>query len=164
MNIRRKSPEEKVYYYMKKEGLNPEEKKDLYYQLTILDWPYMMDCYGKDFTDRIVDRISEELVYDIESISHIIQLYNNVYGVYTLEFARLITRSYIRDKISFMKGLNQVKDEAINIVYAFRLNNVFPDNNIEKDMEEIKNSPLLTKEEKERAYNFFHMYKTICST
>ncbi|NLJ98540.1 MAG: hypothetical protein GX320_04635 [Tissierellia bacterium] len=160
-----RTPEEKIYFYVNKTKLNQNEKKDFFHQLTLLDWNQTIEDYGEGFNDRVIQMILNENIDDLENISDIIELYNNPYGIYTLEFADVIARVYRENKIRFIKGLNLVKDEAINIVYAFRLKRVFVDDLENKmDEEEILKSNILSEEEKETAKRFFKMYETICST
>ena len=165
MDQNNRTPGERIYTYINKNNLNYDEKKDFFYQLTLLDWNKTSEDYGEDFNDKIIQRVIKENIEDLESISNIILLYNNPYGVYTLEFAQVIAKIYERDKIKFIKGLNLVKDEAINIVYVFRLRKVFIDEKKKKrDLEEMQKSEALSKEEKEIAHTFFKMYETICFT
>lgn len=160
-----RTPEEKTYIYVNKIKLSQDEKKDFFYQLTLLDWNKTTKDYGKEFNDRIMQIVLKDNIDDLDNIAKIIELYNNVYGIYTLEFAEVIVEIYGRDKIKFIKGLNLVKDEAINIVYAFRLKNIFVDElEAKTDEEEILKSTALSNEEKETAKMFFKMYQTICFT
>ncbi len=143
------APEEKIYYYVNKTRLNNNEIKDLLYQLTMLNWDKIEQNYGRNISQRIIQKVIKMDIEDIESISNIILLYNNPYGIYTLEFVELITKIYSKDKIRFIKGLNLVKEEAINIVYVFRLRKIFIDDvELERDIEEIQNSQRLSYEEK----------------
>lgn len=157
--------EEKIYFYVNKKRLNQKDKKDFFYQLTLLDWNQTKKDYGENFNDRVIQLVLDFHIDDIESISNIIELYNNPYGIYTLEFAELVARIYQEDKERFIKSLNLVKDEAINIVYVFRLNRVFNDQaEAKRDEEELLGSNNLSDEEKETARKFFKMYETICFT
>lgn len=165
MDKNNSTPEEKTYTYVNKIKLNQDEKRDFFHQLTLLDWNKTTKDYGKEFNDRIMQIVLKDKIDDIENISKIIELYNNVYGMYILEFTEAIAEIYGRDKIKFIKGLNLVKDEAINIVYAFRLRNVFAGElEAKTDEEEILKSKALSEEEKETAKSFFKMYQTICFT
>ena len=90
------------------------------------------------------------------------RLYSNPYGAFTEKFANIIGEIYKYDKIKFIKALNIVKDEAINLVYVFRMQNIFEDE--DEDKFEILNSNKLSEEEIITTNNFFKMYKTICAT
>ena len=159
------TPEEKIYNYINKNVLDDVDRRDFFYQLTLLDWNKTAEDYGGGFNDSIIQWIKREDIKDSEDISNIILLYNNPYGIYTLEFAEIIDGIYQKDKIDFIRGLNLVKDEAINIVYAFRLQKTFVDDSKrEEDLKEIECYNKLSEDEKEIARMFFKMYETICHT
>src|SRR5699024_2880109 len=157
-----KISEELIYDYTNKSELTDTERKDFFYHLTLLDWNNIAKDYGESFNDKILKKIMNEKIEDLETMSNAILLYNNPYGIYTLEFGKLITKFYLKDKIKFIKALNLVKDETINIVYVFRLERIFPDDYTEDDSAEIQASNMLTDEEKETARMFFKMYRNIC--
>lgn len=118
--------EEIICKYLNKSNLTDIEKKDFFYQLSIIDWAEISEKYGEDFTFKILKKVQNTETNDLENISNIILLYNNPYGKFTKEFGEIITKRYLKDKIQFIKALNLVKDETINIVYVFRLEKPFP--------------------------------------
>ena len=110
----------------------------------------------------IFDYIENSSSFSLEELSGVLKLYNNPHGAYTIEFAKIISEIYIRDKIKFIKALNLVKDEIPNLVYAFRMEKVFQDEDIE--LNQIFSLNKLSQEEIHTANFFFKMYKTICSS
>lgn len=112
----------------------------------------------KDIFDYI--RNSEDL--SLEELSGVLKLYNNPHGAYTIEFAKIISGIYIKDKIKFIKALNLVNDEIPNLVYAFRMEKVFEDEDME--LNQILSLNKLSQEEIDTSNFFFKMYKTICSS
>ncbi|WP_025640256.1 hypothetical protein [Schnuerera ultunensis] len=157
-----KTSEELVYIYMNKSNLRNIEEKELFYHLSILDWNKMSEEYGEEFNRKILKKVQYTKTKDLENMSNIILLFNNPYGKFTKEFGEIITKLYIKDKIQFMKALNLVKDETINIVYVFRLEKTFTNDYTEDDLKEILYSNELSEEEKETAKMFFTMYRNIC--
>ncbi|CCQ97950.1 hypothetical protein CULT_750001 [[Clostridium] ultunense Esp] len=157
-----KTSEELVYIYMNKSNLRNIEEKELFYHLSILDWNKMSEEYGEEFNRKILKKVQYTKTKDLENMSNIILLFNNPYGKFTKEFGEVITKLYIKDKIQFMKALNLVKDETINIVYVFRLEKTFTNDYTEDDLKEILYSNELSEEEKETAKMFFTMYRNIC--
>lgn len=113
---------------------------------------------GKEIFSYIENYESLEL----DEVASILKLYNNPNGVYTLEFAEIIGRIYKTDKIRFIKALSLVEDEIPNLVYAFRLENVFDNEDVE--LNEILEKDKLSGEEIETANFFFKMYKKICTS
>lgn len=107
--------------------------------------------YIKDYDSR-----------SIEELAQILRLYNNPSGQYTVEFANIVGEIYKKDKIKFIKALNLVKDEGINLVYIFRMQKVFDDE--DREIAEAINSHKLSAEEIDTANTFLKMYKTICVT
>ncbi len=99
---------------------------------------------------------------NIEELGKILKLYSNPSGEFTIEFAKIAGEIYKNDKIKFIKALNLVRDEAINLVYVFRMEKIFEDE--DKEYTEILSSNQLTEEEIDTTYTFFKMYKTICAT
>lgn len=99
---------------------------------------------------------------ELDEVASILKLYNNPDGVYTLKLAEIIGKIYKTDKIRFIKALRLVEDEIPNLVYAFRLENVFEDEDVE--LNEILQKNKLSKEEIETANFFFKMYKRICAS
>ncbi len=110
----------------------------------------------------IFEYINDHSSKNLEELSKILKLYNNPSGLFTDEFANLVGEIYLKDKIRFIKALNLVKDEAINLVYIFRMKNIFVDE--DKEFISILNSNKLSQEELDTASTFIKMYKTICST
>lgn len=165
MDKNNENPEEIVYSYINKINLNEDERKDFFHQLVFLDWNKTSKDYGEGFNDKIIEKVMKIETEDIVNISNLIELYNNPYGVYTEEITRKVSNIYLKDKIKFIKALNLVKDESINIVYVFRTARVFEDDTkLQNDIEEIQNSKNLSTEEKETASMFFTMYKNICAS
>lgn len=157
-----KTREELVYEYVNKPDLMWTEEKEFFRYLSILDWNKISENYGEDFCLKILKKVQDTKTEDLENISNIILLYNNPYGKFTKEFGEIITKLYLKDKIHFMKSLNLVKDETINIVYVFRLEKIFTEDYIDDDIREIQSSNELSSEEKETARMFFTMYRNIC--
>lgn len=129
------------------------------------------ELYWGDWEDLLENpNKSEELFlyikdYDsrsIEELSQVLKLYSNPSGAFTIEFADIIARFYKSNKIKFIKALNLVQDEAINLVYVFRNLQIFSDG--DEELEEIINKGKLSQEEIDTANTFFQMYKTICSS
>lgn len=112
--------------------------------------------------DQIFSYIKDFPARSIKELAHILKLYSNPSGRFTIEFAKIIGEMYKYDKIKFIKALNLVKDEAINLVYLFRMQSLFEDEDREKD--DILNSNKLSEEEIDTTNSFFKMYKTICAT
>lgn len=160
--MHRKTSEELVYEYISKPNLSAIVEKDFFHHLSILDWNKITEDYGENFSHKILKKVQDTKTEDLGNMSNIILLYNNPYGKFTKEFGEIITKLYLKDKIQFMKALNLVKDETINIVYVFRLEKTFPNDYVEDDMKEIQNSNELSDEEKETAKMFFTMYRNIC--
>lgn len=91
-----------------------------------------------------------------------LKLYNNPSGAFTLEFANIIVDLYRYSKSKFIKALKIVKDESINLVYVFRNQKVFTDE--DEELKEILMMEELSEEDKEVAKDFFQMYKNICAS
>lgn len=164
------SNEDLIYKYMNQASLSSGEERDFYEKLSIIDWNELDENYGKDFSQKILRRVGETDTEDLENLSNIILLYNNPYGKFTKEFGEIISQLYLKDRIGFIKALNLVKDETINIVYVFRLEKTFPndytdgdrEDYTDGDREELEKSQELTEAEKETADMFFTMYRNIC--
>lgn len=105
--------------------------------------------YIKDYNSR-----------DLKELSNILKLYNNPSGLFTKEFANIVFEIYNKDRIRFIKALNLVKEEAINLVYVFRMRNFFIDE--DKEFMAMLNSKELSQEEIDTANTFLKMYRTIC--
>lgn len=130
--------------------------EDLYWA----DW----DEIGKNSSEfkTIFNYIENSNNFGLEELSGVLKLYNNPHGAYTIEFAKIVSEIYIRDKIKFIKALNLVKEEIPNLVYAFRMEKVFENEDIE--LNQILSLNKLSQEEIDTANFFFKMYKTICSS
>lgn len=156
----KKSLEEAIKKYINKEDLGLEDKVELLDDLYWADWQAIKDNSNIDI-DKLFNHLrSEDLT--IEEISKVLRLYNNLDGAYTFEFAEIIANLYKKDEVKFFQGLNLNPDEAINLVYVFRMVDVFDDGKIE--FQRIKEMKKLTEEEIETATTFFNMYETICNT
>lgn len=121
------------------------------------DWEY-----SKEQLDEIFDYLRDYNSRTIEELGQTLMLYSNPSGRLTEEFAILIEDIYKNDKIKFIRALNTVKEEAINLVYVFRMRRVFK--NEDEDYDEIIKTGKLSLEEIETTDMFFKMYKTICAT
>ncbi len=130
--------------------------EDLYWA----DWDEL--SANRDELDRIFKYLRDFEARDIDELANILTLYNNPSGAYTVEFAKIIIDFYRHNKIKFIKALNIVKDETMNLVYIFRNFKVFNDE--DKELEEILKQDDLTEEEKRTAFDFFQMYKNICGS
>lgn len=127
------------------------------------------ELYWSDWDELSNDRLNEIFQYikdyksrSIEELAEILRLYSNPSGKYTIEFANIIGEIYKNDKVRFIKALNLVKDEAINLVYVFRMQGIFIDE--DKEIAEILGSNKLSEEEIDTANSLLKMYKTICAT
>ena len=123
--------------------------EDLYWA----DWDEL--SANRDELDRIFKYLRDFEARDIDELANILTLYNNPSGAYTVEFAKIIIDFYRHNKIKFIKALNIVKDETMNLVYIFRNFKVFNDE--DKELEEILKQDDLTEEEKRTAFDFFQM-------
>lgn len=143
-----------------------KEELDLKYKVQLLDDLYWTDWDQlKNDPDIQIDKLFDYLQSEnlsIEEISKVVNLYNNLDGAYTFEFAEIIANLYKKDTIKFFQGLNLNPDETINLVYVFRMVDVFDDGDIE--LQKIKEMNKLTAEEISTANTFFNMYDTICNT
>lgn len=116
---------------------------------------------GSDNLEKIFGYLTSRNL-EVEEMAKVLSLYNNVAGAYTDKFANIIGNYYREDKIKFFKALNLNKDEAIYLVYIFKMLKIFEDG--DKEYEEVKNLNKLTDEELDTANMFFTMYRTICHT
>lgn len=154
-----KSLEEKIIHYINKYNLSIDESLDLIDSLYWADWTLL------DSKEEIVSKIFDYLNRDDlsnEETSKVLKLYNNPHGAYINEFAELILNVYVKDKIRFLKSLNIEKEEAINLVYIFRMNDIKVDEDREL-LDKITSSEL-SQEERDTANDFLKMYKNICNT
>ena len=124
------------------------------------DWDEIKEDEKK--SKEIFSYIENYESLELDEVASILKLYNNPNGVYTLEFAEIIGRIYKTDKIRFIKALSLVEDEIPNLVYAFRLENVFDNEDVE--LNKILEKDKLSGEEIETANFFFKMYKRICAS
>lgn len=116
----------------------------------------------KEKLNEIFKYIKDYDSKSIEELSNILKLYNNPSGLFTEEFAKIISEIYARDKVVFIKALNLVKEEISNLVYVFRMEMIFTDE--DKEFEPILGSNKLSQEEIETGKAFLKMYKAICAT
>lgn len=116
---------------------------------------------GSDNLEKIFGYLTSRSL-EVEEMAKVLSLYNNVAGAYTDKFANIIGNYYREDKIKFFKALNLNKDEAIYLVYIFKMLKIFEDG--DKEYEEVKDLNKLTDEELDTANMFFTMYRTICHT
>lgn len=116
---------------------------------------------GSDNLEKIFGYLTSRSL-EVEEMAKVLSLYNNVAGAYTDKFANIIGNYYREDKIKFFKALNLNKDEAIYLVYIFKMLKIFEDG--DKEYEEVKNLNKLTDEKLDTANMFFTMYRTICHT
>ena len=124
------------------------------------DWDELEKTDGK--IEEIFNYLNEFESFELEELSQVLKLYNNPSGAHTIEFAKVTSDIYNKDKVKFIKALHLVQDEIPNLVYAFRLEDVFADGDLE--FNEIVELNKLDPEEVETAKFFFKMYKTICSS
>ncbi|WP_313756073.1 hypothetical protein [Tissierella sp.] len=128
-----------------------------------LYWIDLAELLNKpDELNEIFEYIKDYNSRSIQELAQILRLYSNPSGVFTKEFAEIIRNVYRYNKIKFIKALNLIKDESINLVYVFRSKEVFED--VDKEVFEILNSNRLSEEEIDTTDTFFKMYKTICAT
>ena len=124
------------------------------------DWDKLAKEEGQ--IEEIFNYLNRFEELELKELGQVLKLYNNPSGAHTIEFAKLTGDIYNSDKVRFIKALHFVQDEIPNLVYAFRLENVFQDEDIELD--EIVSLNKLSPEEVDTAKFFFKMYKTICSS
>ena len=125
------------------------------------------ELYWGDFDElskieAVFNYLNEFESFQLDELSQVLRLYNNPSGAHTIEFAKLTGDIYNKDKIRFIKALHLVQDEIPSLVYAFRLEDVFADEEVE--LNEIIKLNKLSSEEIETARFFFKMYKRICSS
>lgn len=149
-----------VIVYINKEKLSDKERLELLDEIYWLAWDMLSIEYPEE-TKKIFSFLRNN-EFSEEEISLILKLYNNPHGAYTQEFSHIISNIYNKDKIKFIKALHLVPEEVGNLVYLFRNNKVFNDEEIE--LMEILSKQGLAEEEIDTANTFFRMYKTVCST
>lgn len=124
------------------------------------DWDELAKIKGK--VEEIFNYLNKFEDFQLDELAQVLKLYNNPSGAHTIEFAKLTGDIYNRDKARFIKALHLVPDEIPNLVYAFRLEEVFEDE--DEEFDEIISLNKLSPGEVETANFFFKMYKTICSS
>ena len=129
---------------------------DLYWA----DWDILDNDYPES-THKIFAYLNRKDLSD-EELSRILKLYNNPHGAYIEKFAKLILEIYSRDKKTFLRALNLESEEAINLVYVFRMNDIKLDEDIE--LLEIIDSKDLSDGEVDTGKKFLKMYENICNT
>ena len=143
-----------------KDSLSLDERVKLFDCLYWADWDELDKDYSKKI-DSIFSYIKTGNPKE-EEIAKILALYNNLDGAHIEEFAKLIAGLYEKDRIKFLRSLNLNKEEAINLVYVFKIIEVFEDG--DEEFQEISSLDKLNEEELDTAKGFFNMYKTICNT
>lgn len=103
----------------------------------------------------------QEDTFSSQELSLILMLYNNPSGAWVDDFSHLIGGLYKKDRLAFIKGLHLAPDEINNLVYLFRNDKVFEDEDIEE--KQLLSEESLSEEEKETVQQFFRMYQTVCS-
>lgn len=155
-----KSLERKIIDLINKENLSKEESVELIDELYWADWN-ILEEEDSEIVEKIFDYLSrDDLSY--EETSKLLKLYNNLDGAYIMRFANLILNIYKNHKKKFLKSLNLEKEEAINLVYIFRMNDIKLDE--DKAMISLIDSDQLTEEEKNTGKDLLKMYENICNT
>ena len=124
------------------------------------DWDELAKEEGQ--IEEIFNYLNRFKELELKELSQVLKLYNNPSGAHTIEFAKLTADIYNSNKVRFIKALHLVQDEIPNLVYAFRLENVFE--NEDEEFDEIVSLNKLSQEEVETANFFFKMYKRICAS
>jgi len=130
--------------------------EELYWE----DWDQL--AKDNEVLEKIFSYLKDFEARDIDELANMLKLYNNPSGAFTLEFANIIVDLYRYSKSKFIKALKIVKDESINLVYVFRNQKVFTDE--DEELKEILMMEELSEEDKEVAKDFFQMYKNICTS
>lgn len=146
-----------ILQFLNKSSSSLEDRIQLLEELYWANWEEL----GSDDIDKIFEYLSSNDL-EVREISKALSLYNNVAGMHTEKFAHIIATYYINDRIKFFKALNLNRDEAIHLVYIFKMLKIFED--WDKEYTEIKSTNELTDEELDTANTFFSMFKTICNT
>lgn len=137
-----------------------EDRLELLEELYWANWSELDDQYPGEVNKVFEYLKTSELT--IEEKSKVLQLYNNIEGAHTLEFAEIIADLYKEDRIDFIKALNLSIDEAPHLVYIFRVRGIFEDE--DEEFNEVKSFGRLNEVELEAANTFYSMYKNICNT
>lgn len=156
----KKTTEENIIDSINRTDLSKDESLDLIDDLYWADWDVLDNEYPETL-DKIFKHLNRKDLSDAE-LSQILKLYNNPHGAYIDKFAKIILNIYSRDKKVFLKALNLESEEAINLVYVFRMNDIKLDEDIE--LLEIIDSKELSEGEVETAMKFLKMYENICNT
>lgn len=138
--------------------MTKDERLELLEELYWVDWKELGELVPVEEVFNYLE--SKDL--SIEEISQILKLYNNPGGDYVKEFSHIISQIYLRNRIIFFRALSLEKDEISNLVYLFRNERVFENEDIE--LEEIISENILDENQLDTAQRFFKAYKTVCST
>jgi len=149
---------EDLFRKFKEESMTKEEKLTFLDELYWVDWDELEKVISLESVFAFLE--SEDL--SIEEVSLVLKLYNNPGGDYVKEFSNIIANIYLRDKVEFIRALNLEKDEISNLVYLFRNDRIFENENDE--LKEILSKGILVEEEEDTAKRFFKTYETVCST
>lgn len=156
----RNTTEENIIDFINSRNLNKDESLTFIDDLYWGDWDILDNEYPEAI-DKIFAYLSREDL-SAEELSQVLKLYNNPHGAYIEKFAKLILEIYSRDKKTFLRALNLESEEAINLVYVFRMNDIKLDEDIE--LLEIIESKDLSDGEVDTAKKFLKMYENICNT
>ena len=152
--------QDRVKILLSKKDLSLDEKVQLLDDLYWADWEELDRDYSEQI-DALLKHL-QTLTLDLREIAKLFNLYNNLEAAHVADFAEIIRNIYIKEKVRFFKALNLNKEEAINLVYVFKLEKVFEDG--DKEFNKIVSLNKLNEEELETANTFFNMYRTICNT
>lgn len=155
-----KELQERVKMLLSKDKLSKNEMIQLLDDLYWADWSEFNEIYSNKIEELFKYLESGNL--SKEEIAKVLSLYNNLEGIYTIEFANIIKEIYVKDRIKFLKSLNLNKEEAINLVYIFKVYEVFEDG--DDEFNEIKKLGKLNSEELGAANTFYSMFRAICDT
>lgn len=155
-----KNSENRILELINRKDLSKDESVELIDEIYWADWS-QLESRDKDIVEKIFAYVARGDLSN-EETSKLLKLYNNLDGAHTIRFADLILHIYKTNKKKFLKSLNLEKEEAINIVYIFRMNDI----DLSKDQEllDLIRSDELTEEEREIGESFFKMYENICNT
>lgn len=142
------------------EDLSKDEKVQLLDDLYWADWAELNKDY-KEQIDQVFSYIGRDDLSK-EEIAKVLSLYNNLEGIYVTEFANVIKDYYIKDRVKFLKSLHLNPEEAINLVYIFKVYDIFEDGM--EEFESVKDLGKLNQDELETAQSFFSKFRAICDT
>lgn len=154
------STEEQIIHLIEKTNLKEEESLLLIDNLYWADWSLLTTEYP-DHISKIFNYLKNNH-HSKEVRSQILKLYNNPEGAYVEKFEQIILDLYKKDKTKFIKSLNLVKDEGINLVYIFRNHKVALDE--DQELLNIINSEALSSNERDTGEMLLKMYENICNT